>query len=197
MLLTPARGVLLLTFRHPASPAQQLQSWQNTTTVSLSYLLHFQGVIYRHSLPVRLRVHRNSFLSHCRQQLEVIDVVCWRVRIEEHSFFVERVTERMWRASGNSNVVAFGSIDGLAIEEMEAHFALRYEECLIVHFVPVRGRSVASPEPRGRWRMGKAHPFVCGGSVNSALPMRISALIRTLDAALECLPSYRYGCHPP
>ena len=86
----------------------------------------------RHGFLVCLRVHRHSFLTHCVQELEVINIVRWSESIEELRFLIERVAESMGRSGWDSNIITRLRIDMLSILSMKANGALRYEKCLVV-----------------------------------------------------------------
>ena len=121
---------------HPlASPAPRHQWWQSTAKVSSqlfprSFSTH--EITYRHRLSIRVRVHWHPLLRHFGQQLEVVDVVCWCVGIEELGFLVEWVGEGVWGASRDGHVVALGGVDDLAVEKVESEFALGHKEGLVM-----------------------------------------------------------------
>lgn len=87
---------------------------------------------HRHSLPIRLRIHRFAGGTQCGQQLKVIDIKRRGVGVEELGLFVVRVAERVRRPRRDRHVVAQFGVDGLAVERVEAQCALRDEEGFIV-----------------------------------------------------------------
>ena len=71
-------------------------------------------------------------------QFEIINIERRRERIEELCLLIERITESMRSSRWDGHVVSELRVDVLAIFDVEADCALRDEESLVVHFVPVR-----------------------------------------------------------
>ena len=84
------------------------------------------GVTYSHGFLVGFGVHGHALLSHGRQQLEVVDVMRRRERVEELRFLIERVGECMRRSSGHRDEVTGVGIDYLTIRCEEAKLALSH-----------------------------------------------------------------------
>ncbi len=101
-------------------------------------LLISKGNTYRHSLLIRLGIHRLALLTERGEQLEVVDIVCRRKRVEEFRFPVKRVLEGVWTAGRNSHEVSRLRIHDVAIKAPEAECALCDQEAFVVHLVPVR-----------------------------------------------------------
>lgn len=89
-----------------------------------------------HSLTANLLRNRHPIRRHLLQQPEIIDIKRRRERIEELPLLIGRIRKRMFRPRGHDNVVPRFCIDGF-FQRREADCALRDEECLVVHFVPV------------------------------------------------------------
>jgi len=86
----------------------------------------------RHGFLVCLRVHRDSLLTHCVQEFEVINVVRRGESIEELCFLIEWVAESVRRPGWDSNIITRLRINMLAILSMKANGALRYEKGLVM-----------------------------------------------------------------
>lgn len=107
----------------------------------LQHWLGRHGSKPRHDFQILLFAHFLVALAHIREYLEVIDVECWRVCVEELCFDIERVRKGMWRANGHCYVVTNGGVNVRIVWRVEAYCSLRYQEGFVVHFVPVCWRS--------------------------------------------------------
>lgn len=94
---------------------------------------------HRHRPPIRLGVHRLPGLPQRGQQLEVVDVECRRVGVEELGLDVVRVGEGVRRPRRDRHVVARLGVDGLAVQRVEAQGALGDEEGFVVLIREQRG----------------------------------------------------------
>lgn len=93
-----------------------------------------QDRTHSHSAAIRLRIHGLAGLAERRQQLEVVDIECRGVGVEELGRFVVRIREGMWRPRWHGDVVSQFGVDCFAIQTVKAECPLRYEEGLIVLF---------------------------------------------------------------
>jgi hypothetical protein len=107
----------------------------------LQHLPRRQSSKSTHNLYILLLNHLVIILTNFCQNPEIINIKRRRKRIEKFRFLLKRIAECMRGTDWDCHVVSsFGIYDGV-VGGVEADCALGYEEGLVVHFVPVRGRA--------------------------------------------------------
>ena len=103
----------------PTFHLRSLRSWQSTASVSVrpsspSHPTHC------HRSPICLGIHRLALFRERGQQLKIIDVIGGRVRVEEHSIFIERVLKSVRAPCRYSHEVALFGVDYIAVQPAES-----------------------------------------------------------------------------
>lgn len=125
-----------LLFSSPV-PSTNLPTAHPSFLPLLQHLLRRDSRKPRHDLEILLLAHLLVAAADLRQDLEIVNVEGRRERVEELCLRVRRVRERVRRPDRHRHVVADVGVVVSAVRSVESHHALRHEEGLVVHFVPV------------------------------------------------------------